>query len=129
MDIGNSMGINTRLLKNVKITKTVNEETKEVVEEKRQENTQIYQKPIPADDVLKFMANQSMCMKPSFTKTINVKKFVNEEQYSRIGNMMREFEASVENRLKTFDGEFPNVKISEKSKIYTILNSLERTDI
>lgn len=129
MDISKSTGINTYILKNIQTKKTVKEENKEVIEEKTTEKTQITKKQIPANDVLTFMANQSMCMKPDFVKNINVAKFADEEQYSRIGNMMREFEASVENGLKTFDGEFPNVKISERLKMYTVLNSLEKTGI
>jgi len=129
MDISKSIGINTYILKNIQTKKTVKEEKTEVTEEKTTEKTQIIQKQIPANDVLTFMANQSMCMKPDFVNTINVAKFADEEQYSRIGNMMREFEASVENGLKTFDGEFPNAKISQKFKLYTVLNSLERAGI
>ena len=129
MDISKSIGINTYILKNIQTKKTVKEEKTEVTEEKTTEKTQIIQNQIPANDVLTFMANQSMCMKPDFVNTINVAKFADEEQYSRIGNMMREFEASVENGLKTFDGEFPNAKISQKFKLYTVLNSLERAGI
>ena len=129
MDISQSTGINTCILKNVQIKKTVKEENKEVIEETKTEKTQITRKQIPANDVLTFMANQSMCMKPDFTKSINVMKFADAEQYSRIVNIMREFESSVENGLKTFDGEFPNVKISERFKMYTVLKSLEKNGI
>jgi len=127
MDISKSIGINTYILKNVQTKKVVKEEKTEVTEDA--EKKQITQNHIPAADVLTFMENQSMCMKPDFVKTINVAKFADEEQYSRIGNLMREFEASVENGLKTFDGEFPNVKISQRLKMYTVLNSLTRADI
>lgn len=129
MDISKSIGINTYILKNIQTKKVIKENTGEVLEETKTENTQITNKPISANDVLTFMANQSICMKPDFVKSLNVAKFVDEEQYSRIGNMMKEFEASVENGLKTFNGEFPNAKISEKSKLFTVLNSLERADI
>lgn len=129
MDITKTIGLNTYILKNVQIKKTIKESTGEVLEETKTESKQITNKQMSADDVLSFMANQSICMKPDFTNSLNVGKFVNEEQYLRIGNMMKEFEASVEMGLKTFDGEFPNAKISEKSKLYTVLNSLERTNI
>ena len=129
MDISKSIGINTYILKNVQVKKTIKENTGEVSEETKTESAQITNKPISPNDVLSFMENQSICMKPNFTKSLNVSKYVNEEQYLRIGNMMKEFEASVENGLKTFDGEFPNAKISEQSKLFMVLNSLERTNI
>ena len=129
MDITKTIGLNTYILKNVQIKKAIKESTGEIKEETKTENTQITNKQVSADDVLSFMANQSICMKPEFTNSLNVAKFADEEQYLRIWNMMKEFEASVEMGLKTFNGEFPNAKISEKSKLYTVLNSLERTDL
>ena len=128
MDISKSIALNTYMMKNVQIKKTVKESTEEIKEETKTENVQFTNnKQVSANDVLSFMANQSICMKPEFINSINIAKFADEEQYSRIGNMMREFEESVESGLKTFNGEFPNVKISEKSKVFTVLNSLERS--
>ena len=127
MDIKKSIGINTyTTMYNLKVKKTENKQT-EVAEENLTKNVNSENKQISANDVLTFMANQSACMKPEFHKTINVTKFVNKEQYDRIGNMMREFEASVENGLRTLEGEFPNKRISQNAKLTIVLNSLERT--
>ena len=129
MDIAKSTGINTYILKNVQTKKVIKENTEEVSEESKTESTHITNKTVSANDVLTFMANQSIYMKPDFIKSLNVAKFADEEQYSRIGNMMREFEEGVETGLKTFNDEFPNIKISGKSRLFTVLKSLERTDL
>ena len=129
MDIAKSTGINTYILKNVQTKKVIKENTEEVSEKSKTESTHITNKTVSANDVLTFMANQSIYMKPDFIKSLNVAKFADEEQYSRIGNMMREFEEGVETGLKTFNNEFPNIKISGKSRLFTVLKSLERTDL
>lgn len=119
-------GINLYSMRGAQMRKALKEETLGETEQ-----TQTIQKSkttseMAPTDVLSFMANQSVSMKIDVTQTLKVCKYVDGEQYQRISGLMKEFEAEVESGLQTFNGEFPNIKISEDSKMNLILNSLER---
>lgn len=81
-------------------------------------------------DILGFMANQAVAMKVDVSKTIQIKKLtssVSAEEYERIGNMMKDFENNIEQGLQTLNGEFPDLKLSENSKLKLVLQSMDKT--
>ena len=120
-------GISMYSLQGAKIRKEqksrlgVEEQTQTTTESKTQTQT----KEVKADDVFGYMANQSLSMRVDVQKTIKVCKFANSEQYQRIGDMMKEFEAEIESGLQTLQEDFPNLNISDKAKMKLVLNSME----
>ncbi len=120
-------GISMYSLQGAKIRKEqksrlgVEEQTQTITETKTQSQT----KEVKADDVFGYMANQSLSMRVDVQKTIKVCKFANSEQYQRIGDMMKEFEAEIESGLQTLKDDFPNLNISDKAKMKLVLNSME----
>lgn len=121
-------GINLYSLRSAQMKKELKKETLGDKEEKK--TVDITKKTeIAPNDVLSFMASQAVSMKVDVTQTLKVTKCADTTEYQRISDMMKEFEAEVEYGLKTFDGEFPNIKISEDSKMKLVLNSLERRRI
>jgi len=84
---------------------------------------------VSAQDVFNYMANQSLSLKVDVKKTINVCKFVDNQQYERISSMMKDFETTVETGMQTFNGEFPNLNLSDNSKLKLVLNSLDKVNI
>lgn len=118
-------GISMYSLQGAKIRKEqksrlgVEEQTQTITETKTQT------KEVKADDVFGYMANQSLSMRVDVQKTIKVCKFANSEQYQRIGDMMKEFEAEIESGLQTLKDDFPNLNISDKAKMKLVLNSME----
>ena len=125
MDLINGINLysmqSAKIRKKLKTTMGAAEQT-EVVKHSTKTET----KELPAKDVLGFMANQSVSMKIDVEQTLKVGKFVDCDRYQRISNMMKEFETEVENGLSTFSSEFPNLNVSEDTKMNLVLNSLER---
>lgn len=125
MDLINGINLysmqSAKIRKELKTTMGAAEQT-EVVKHSTKTET----KELPAKDVLGFMANQSVSMKIDVKQTLKVGKFVDCDQYQRISNMMKEFETEVENGLLTFSSEFPNLNVSDDTKMNLVLNSLER---
>ncbi len=125
MDLINGINLysmqSAKIRKELKTTMGAAEQT-EVVKHSTKTET----KELPAKDVLGFMANQSVSMKIDVKQTLKVGKFVDCDRYQRISNMMKEFETEVENGLSTFSSEFPNLNVSEDTKMNLVLNSLER---
>ena len=125
MDLINGINLysmqSAKIRKELKTTMGAAEQT-EVVKHSTKTET----KELPAKDVLGFMANQSVSMKIDVEQTLKVGKFVDCDRYRRISNMMKEFETEVENGLSTFSSEFPNLNVSEDTKMNLVLNSLER---
>lgn len=125
MDLINGINLysmqSAKIRKELKTTMGAAEQT-EVVKHTTKTET----KEMPAKDVLGFMANQSVSMKIDVKQTLKVGKFVDCDQYQRISNMMKEFETEVENGLATFSSEFPNLNVSDDTKMNLVLNSLER---
>lgn len=125
MDLINGINLysmqSAKIRKELKTTMGAAEQT-EVVKHSTKTET----KELPAKDVLGFMANQSVSMKIDVKQTLKVGKFVDCDRYQRISNMMKEFETEVENGLLTFSSEFPNLNVSDDTKMNLVLNSLER---
>lgn len=110
--------------KKLKESLGVEEQVTTKTEVKAQKNTEMN-----AQDVLNFMANQSVSLKVDVKKTIKVCHIASGEQYERISNMMKDFEARVESGLQTLGGEFPNLNLSENAKMKIVLNSLDRASL
>lgn len=111
-----------QIKKNLKKETGVTEQTQTITETKTTTQT----KEVKSDDIFGYMANQSASLRVSVNTKIKVCKFVNSEQYQRISDMMKDFEAEIESGMQTLKGEFPNLNISESSKMKIILNSMER---
>ncbi len=121
-------GINLYSMRSSQIRKELKEKLGVTEQTQTQQKTETQKNEMPASDVLNFMANQSVSMQVD-VKCTGVGKLAASDQYRRIETMMKEFEAEVESGLQTFNGEFPNLNISESSKLNVVLNSLERTGI
>lgn len=116
-------GISMYSLQGAKIRKEQTDRPE--VTEQTQPITETKTKEVKADDIFGYMTNQSLSMKVDVQKTIKVCKFANSEQYQRIGDMMKEFEAEIESGLQTLQEDFPNLNLSDKSKMKLVLNSME----
>ncbi len=119
-------GINLYSMRSSQITKELKERLGVTEQTQTTETTQTTNKEIASKDILNFMANQSVSMRID-VKCQNVGKITANEEYQRIEKMMKEFETGVDSGLQTFNGEFPNLSISDGSKMKVVLNSLERS--
>lgn len=118
-------GINLYTLKGAQMRKSLKEETTGVQEQTKTFNTE-KKCELAADDVLKYMANQSVSMQIDVKQTLKTERIVDKDPYSKIADMMKDFEEQVESGMKLLNGEFPNLKISEDSKLKLVLSSMER---
>ena len=125
MDLMN--GINLYTLKSTYIKKVTKKETLGGEQENKTIQKTQHTKETAPNNILDFMENQCISVKADVKKTLKVCKITDSSQYQRISDMMKDFESEVESGLVTFNGEFPNIKISEESKMKFVLNSLERT--
>lgn len=131
MDLLNS--INLYSMQSAQINKTVKkslcngEEITEKTEIKAQNTNEM-----SAKDILDFMANQSNIMKVDVSKTVQIRKLTNKvsaEEYERISNIMKDFEANVEEGLLALDGDFPDLNLSENAKMKLVLNSMDKFSV
>lgn len=97
-------------------TKENNEEiAKEAAKEGKKENAP---KEIPAKDVLGFLAATNADIMPVHAKkTVEVSKYVNDEQASRIEDFMKNFEANFDEATAIALEEFPDITQETASNI------------
>lgn len=93
-------------------------EVKEKEEAKVSEQT-----PISADEVLSFMAQSAVSVKPA---TVDPAKYVNKESADRIAGFMADFEDKVAEGLAAFDQEFAGVDISDSAKMAVVLAGINK---
>ncbi|MBQ2645604.1 hypothetical protein IJG14_08555 [bacterium] len=128
MDLLNSINLYTmqssKITNNLKKSLCENEEIIEKTEIKTQKNTEMQ-----ANDVLNFMANQSVSMNINISKTIKINKILSTtstEQYNRIGNFMKDFENTFEEGLDILNTDFTNLNLSENTKANIALKSIDK---
>ncbi len=119
-------GINLYTLRSTYIKKVTKKETLGGEQENKTIEITKNTKETAPNNILDFMENQCISVRADVTKTLKICKITQSNQYQRISEMMKDFEAEVESGLSTFNLEFPNIKISEDSKMKVVLNSLER---
>lgn len=94
-------------------------EVKEKEEAKVSEQT-----PVSADEVLSFMAQSAISVKP--TTAIDPSKYVDSESAARIAGFMADFEDKVAEGLAAFDQEFAGVDISDSAKMAVVLAGINK---
>ncbi|MBQ9246108.1 hypothetical protein IJ182_07570 [bacterium] len=77
------------------------------------------QKQLSSQEVLGFLAAQNADMVPAarVQKTVNVAKYVNEEQEARIADFMKDFEANFDEAYEIAGEEFPEISDKLKSDL------------
>lgn len=84
------------------------------------------QSKVSADDVLNFMAQSAVSVKPAAAKTIDPSKYVDDESAARIAGFMADFEDKVANGLAAFSVEFKDAKVSDSSKMAVVLKQIDK---
>ncbi|MCD7779175.1 MAG: hypothetical protein LUH05_00695 [Candidatus Gastranaerophilales bacterium] len=89
--------------------------------EKEQQSTAANQKQVNSSEVLGFMAAQNADMVPVKTqKTVDVSKYVSEDQEARIADFMEGFEADFDEAFNIAAEEFPD--LSEEAAVSLALS-------
>ncbi|MCR5261283.1 MAG: hypothetical protein K6C94_05540 [Candidatus Gastranaerophilales bacterium] len=123
-------GINLYALQSGQVQKTLkktlcgDEEITEKTEAKAKQTTEMSSK-----EIFDFMANQASMLKIDVKKTVEIKKLTNTvstEEYQRIGNIMKDFENSMEQGLQMLDSDFSNLNLSENAKMKIALKSIDK---
>lgn len=82
------------------------EQKKNLNQEKQAED----QKQVDSKEVLGYMAAQGLDMVPVRTqKTLDISKYVNDEQEARIADFMKDFEANYDEAFAIAADEFPGI--------------------
>lgn len=122
-------GINLYSLQSGQVKQTLkkticgDEEITEKTETKAQKTNQISSK-----EIFDFMAQQASILKIDVKKTVQIKKLTNSisaDEYQRIGNIMKDFENSMEQGLQMIDNEFGNMNLSDNTKMKIALKSID----
>lgn len=86
-------------------------------------------KEVPANDVLSYMAAQSVDVQPKVKKTVDVSKYVTPDQAQRIAGFVQGFESEVEKGLLNFDKEFPGNTVSDGTKLNLAVDLFNKNNL
>jgi len=79
---------------------------------------------VSADDVLNYMAQSAISVKPAAAKTVDPSKYVDDASAARIAGFMADFEDKVSTGLKSFDKEFAGADVSDSAKMAVVLKQI-----
>lgn len=124
----NPINVNSQAISYSRLAQQEKAETL-VNKKQNEEQAAVEKKEVPAADVLKYMAAQSIDVQPKVKKTLDISKYVTPEQAERIAGFVQGFEEEVEKGLLAFDKEFPGSAMSDAAKMNIVVDMFNKNNL